>query len=91
MNVTLPLCVSALALSGCVSLSHGNTIYTAPAGYGVSSEGSGLRVTREGQAFDYSEGLEAREAADAFRRGRVRSSTRDNFREGAWIFPEGCA
>jgi hypothetical protein len=72
-------------------MAPGNTIYTAPAGYGVSSEGGGLRITREGRAFDYSEGAEARRTADAFCRGKVKSSPEDNFQAGAWVYPGGCA
>ena len=91
MNPILPLGFSALALSGCVGFSPGNTIYPVTEGYSVNFEDRGIAVTREGRGFDYSEGLEARRVADDFCRGRVKSSTADNFRDGAWRFPKGCA
>lgn len=91
MNPILPLGFATLALSACVGFSPGNTIYPVAEGYGVDFEGRGVVVTREGRGFDYSEGLEARRVADNFCRGQVNSSTRDNFRDGAWRFPQGCA
>lgn len=50
-----------------------------------------LAVTRKAAAFGYDEGAEAKRAANALCGGRVVSGDRDNFSEGAWIFPGGCA
>jgi len=62
------------------------------AGYSGAFLPSGeLRVTRTGSAFGHDEGAEAKRAANALCGGRVASGDRDNFREGAWLFPGGCA
>lgn len=52
-----------------------------------------VRVLRtSGMPFTYADGWPARQAADALCGGRgVRSSMRDRFDNGAWIFVEGCA
>lgn len=57
-----------------------------------AADGS-VRITRTaGDPFGYAEGLAARQAADALcGAGGVRSSIRDRFEGGAWVFPEGCA
>ena len=91
MNVMLPLGMSALALSACATPHANGAARVAPAGYGVFPEAGGINVTRQARGFDYSEGLEARKVADAYCMGRVNSSTEDNFRDGAWRFPQGCA
>jgi len=91
VNAALPLGVVTLALSGCVAMAPGNTVYTAPEGYAVTAEGGALRVTRTAQAFGYADGAEARRGADAFCRGKVKSSPEDNFQAGAWVYPGGCA
>jgi hypothetical protein len=91
MNVMLPLGMSALALSACATPHAVGAARVAPAGYGVTVEDRELFVTRQARVFGYSDGLEARKAADAYCMGRVNSSTADNFRDGAWRFPQGCA
>ena len=50
-----------------------------------------LAVTRKAARFGYDEGAEAKRAANALCGGKVASGDRDNFSEGAWIFPGGCA
>ena len=52
-----------------------------------------VAIQREGQPFGYSEGAEARRAADAACGARgVRSGLRDRFEApGTWVYPEGCA
>ena len=50
-----------------------------------------LAVTRSAAPFGYADGAEAKRAAKALCGGAVASGDRDNFREGAWIFPGGCA
>lgn len=56
------------------------------------SDGS-VRVARvSGDPLTYSDGLPARRAADALCGPRgVASSTRDQYDDGAWVFPGGCA
>ncbi|HEY0274479.1 MAG TPA: hypothetical protein VGC31_00180 [Paenirhodobacter sp.] len=61
------------------------------AGYAASQKGQALFVRRTAAPFTYSDGAEARRAADRLCGGRVKSSTEDNFRDGAWIYPQGCA
>ncbi|HEY0213414.1 MAG TPA: hypothetical protein VGC40_07495 [Paenirhodobacter sp.] len=61
------------------------------AGYAASQGEQGLFVHRTTVPFTYSDGAEARRAADRLCGGRVKSSTEDNFRDGAWIYPQGCA
>ncbi|MBZ4023908.1 hypothetical protein CKO11_15765 [Rhodobacter sp. TJ_12] len=55
-----------------------------------SAEGA-LMVRRSAQPFGYDAGAEAKRAANALCRGAVASGPEDNFREGQWIFPRGCA
>lgn len=51
-----------------------------------------LAVARQGRPFDYAEGAEARRAANALCGPRgVASGPEDNFRDGRWLFPGGCA
>lgn len=50
-----------------------------------------LAVTRVTQPFGYAEGAEAKRAARALCGGAVASGPQDNFRDGAWVFPGGCA
>ena len=50
-----------------------------------------LAVTRTAAPFGLDEGAEAKRAANALCAGAVASGPADNFREGRWIFPGGCA
>lgn len=50
-----------------------------------------LAVTRKAAPFGYDEGAEAKRAAKVLCGGTVASGDRDNFSDGAWIFPGGCA
>lgn len=50
-----------------------------------------LAVSRKTAPFGYDEGAEAKRAANALCGGKVASGDTDNFRDGAWIFPGGCA
>lgn len=50
-----------------------------------------LAVRRVTQPFGYAEGAEAKRAARALCGGEVASGPQDNFRDGAWVFPGGCA
>ncbi len=52
-----------------------------------------VRIVRTvGTPLTYSDGLPARRAADALcGTGGVKSSSRDRFETGAWLFPGGCA
>lgn len=50
-----------------------------------------LSVTRTAAPFAYDEGAEAKRAANALCGGKVASGDRDNFQNGAWVFPGGCA
>jgi len=50
-----------------------------------------LIVTRDAAPFSYSDGAEAKRAANGFCGPKgVDSSPEDNFREDAWVFPGGC-
>lgn len=51
-----------------------------------------LIVKRAGAPFTEADGAEAKRAANSFcgPDGAV-TGTEDNFREGAWVFPGGCA
>ncbi|MBD3786267.1 MAG: hypothetical protein IE922_04745 [Sphingomonadales bacterium] len=50
-----------------------------------------LAVRRVAQPFGYADGAEAKRAARALCGGDVASGPQDNFRDGAWHFPGGCA
>lgn len=50
-----------------------------------------LSVRRSATPFRMDEGAEAKRAANSLCGGKVVSGDRDNFRDGAWIFPGGCA
>lgn len=90
MRDALPL-IGSLALTGCVAVVP--VVVPAPgdAAYAVTRVGAGLSVRRTAAPFGYADGAEARRAADRFCGGKVASSTDDNFRDGAWIYPRGCA
>ena len=62
------------------------------AGYGAQVDASGaLVVTREATPFGNDEGAAAKRAANAMCGGAVASSIDDTYRDGAWVFPKGCA
>ncbi len=51
-----------------------------------------LLVRRVAAPFTYADGAEAKRAANGFcGPDGVASGPADNFREGAWVFPGGCA
>ena len=51
-----------------------------------------LLVRRVAAPFSYADGAEAKRAANGFcGPDGVASGPADNFREGAWVFPGGCA
>jgi hypothetical protein len=85
MKQSLPL---TLALAACAAPPPAPSVV---AGYAATQAGGALIVTRDAAPFTYSDGAEARRAADRLCGGRVESSTEDNFRDGAWIYPRGCA
>ncbi|MFC3061162.1 hypothetical protein [Paenirhodobacter populi] len=87
MRQSLPL---TLALAACAAPPVPERA-PAVAGYAAAHAGGALIVTRDAAPFTYSDGAEARRAADRLCGGRVESSTEDNFRDGAWIYPRGCA
>ncbi|TMV91024.1 hypothetical protein FGG78_11335 [Thioclava sp. BHET1] len=87
----------ALALAACGSAPVGG-VGSAPgplapvSGYvGEHAASGALVVTRTATPFGYAEGAEARRMADQICGGRVASSINDHYRDGAWVFPEGCA
>ena len=82
MAAALTICIAA---SGCVQ--------TAPSGGGAVAAAP-MVVTREGAPFAYWEGAAARRQgeADCAAMGRsLRTSIRDRYQAGAWVFVEGCA
>ncbi|KFE34446.1 hypothetical protein [Thioclava atlantica] len=88
----------ALALAGCAAVPGGNEASKGPerltpiVGYTAAQDAAGaLVVTRDATPFAYDEGAEAKRAANAICGGAVASSIDDRYREGAWIFPRGCA
>ena len=84
--------VTLAALAACAAPAPG----PAPqglAGYtAMKGPGGELIVKRAGAPFGESDGAEAKRAANSFcgANGAV-TGTEDNFRDGAWIFPGGCA
>ncbi|SOC10310.1 hypothetical protein [Rhodobacter maris] len=84
-----------LPLAACASPPVGSDAVgplAAVAGYtGSFGPQNELRVRRNAPPFSYDEGAEAKRAAQALCRGAVASGPEDNFREGQWIFPGGCA
>jgi hypothetical protein len=94
----LSACVGAasrpipLAESGPVAVDLSGTSYIAD--LQPSESGVTLSVTRDGRAFGYDEGAEAKRAAMGFcagRGGRLVPSALGQFRAGAWVFKGGCA
>ena len=81
MAAALTLC---LAASGCVQ--------TAPQGAAVAA--APLTVVRDGAPYGNWEGAAARQQAEAecaARGATLRPSIYDRYRNGAWVYPEGCA
>ncbi|MEZ5884870.1 MAG: hypothetical protein R3D53_13840 [Paracoccaceae bacterium] len=92
MRAALPLGFGALALAACAAPSGAPRPASEVAGYRAGNGADGaLIVTRTAAPFAYDEGAEARRAADALCGGKVASGPKDNFRDGAWHFPGGCA
>jgi hypothetical protein len=59
-----------------------------------SDSGATLSVTRDGLAFGYDEGAEAKRAAVGFcagRAGRLAPNAMGDFSGGIWVFKGGCA
>ncbi|PTV97607.1 hypothetical protein C8J27_101724 [Rhodobacter aestuarii] len=87
LALTLPLAACALPVGpdsiGPLAAVEGYT--------GAIMADHALVVSRTAQPFGYDEGAEAKRAANALCRGAVASGPEDNFREGQWIFPRGCA
>ena len=63
------------------------------AGYTALRGAAGeMLVRRVAAPFSYADGAEAKRAANGFcGPDGVASGPADNFREGAWVFPGGCA
>jgi hypothetical protein len=81
-----------LAESGPVAVEVAGASYIAD--LQPSESGATLSVTRDGLAFGYDEGAEAKRAAVGFCAGRgARLATRamGDFSGGAWVFKGGCA
>lgn len=98
MRAILPF-VALAALAACTppvgpgSVAPVSTEPKAMAGYtALKGQGGELIVKRAGTPFTNSDGAEAKRAANSFcgANGAV-TGTEDNFRDGAWIFPGGCA
>ncbi len=87
----------ALGLAGCAATPMPDGGAKAPrvaqvAGYAGAWLPTGeLAVARTAAPFGLDEGAEAKRAANALCGGAVASGPADNFREGRWIFPGGCA
>ena len=88
---------AAGALAACVGPSVPARLPEAPMADGSyameqMADGAVLLVRTVGAPLTYSDGLPARRAADALcGTGGVKSSSRDRFVAGAWLFPGGCA
>ena len=81
-----------LAESGPVAVALGGQSYIADLQPLVGR--ASLAVTREGVAFSYDQGLEAKRVAEAFCAGRERRlapGSLGRFVGGAWLFDGGCA
>ena len=90
MTNALPL-IGTLVLTGCVAVVPVAVPAPGDAAYVITREGTALSVRRTAAAFTYSDGAEARRAADRYCGGKVNSSPADNYQDGAWIYPRGCA
>lgn len=95
MRRALSFTLGAMALTGCVPVgpdAAGPPGFVRAEGYAASEGADGaLSVTRTAQPFTYSDGAEAKRAANAICGGAVASGPEDNYRDGAWIFVRGCA
>ena len=90
LSAAMVLALGACARPGVGEAPRGARV--APEGYAAAEGAQGLVVTRAGQPFGYADGAEAKRAANAYCGPRgVASGDLDNFREGAWLFPGGCA
>jgi hypothetical protein len=98
MAAGLSACVAAvpvpipLAASGPVAVALGGQSYIADLQPLVG--GATLAVTREGVAFGYDQGLEAKRVAEAFCAGRGRrlaAGSLGRFMGDEWLFDGGCA
>lgn len=97
MKTPLALIATA-ALAGCQQPVGPDSVGPRPVanaqpGYAAARGAAGaLIVTRVDAPFGYSDGAEAKRAANGFCGPKgVDSSPEDNFREDAWVFPGGCA
>ncbi|KEO51553.1 hypothetical protein TP2_11705 [Thioclava pacifica DSM 10166] len=88
----------ALSLAGCMGVPGGNEAskgpnrLTAVEGYTAGYDAAGaLVVMRQATPFANYDGAEAKRAANAICGGAVASSINDTYRDGAWVFPNGCA
>jgi len=99
VKAPLALIATLIALAGCTppvgpdAVGPVEPVPNALAGYTAMTGPAGeLIVKRAGTPFSDSDGAEAKRAANSFcGPNGVASGTEDNFREGAWIFPGGCA
>lgn len=86
--------VSAGLLSACTPPVGPDSIgpLRAVEGYSAAYDASGaLVVMRQAMPFANYDGAEAKRAASAICGGAVASSINDHYRDGAWVFPKGCA
>ena len=88
----------ALSLAGCAGVPGGNEASKGPnrlatlEGYTAAYDATGaLVVMRQAAPFGNDEGAAAKRAANAICGGAVASSIDDTYRDGAWVFPKGCA
>ncbi|WP_417806959.1 hypothetical protein [Thioclava sp.] len=82
---------AVLALAACAVPPATDALASVP-GYAGALDGQGaLVVTREATPFANFEGAAAKRAANAMCGGAVASSIDDTYRDGAWVFPKGCA
>ncbi|WP_146227840.1 hypothetical protein [Rhodobacter viridis] len=92
-GLVLPLTLAACATAAPMADGGARAPRVAEAaGYqGAWLPAGALAVTRKAAPFRHDEGAEAKRAAKALCGGAVASGDTDNFRDGAWIFPGGCA
>lgn len=88
LPLTLAACATAPAPDGAA---HAPRVAEVAGYAGAVLPTGALAVTRKAAPFRYDEGAEAKRAAKALCGGAVASGDTDNFRDGAWIFPGGCA
>ncbi|OCX61138.1 hypothetical protein BFP70_16985 [Thioclava sp. SK-1] len=95
-RLRLVMCFSGMALliTACAAPHQSAVAHKqVPAGYAIAqSPQDGLLVARQGTAFGFDEGAEAKRAANDYcGAAGVASGTEDHYRAGAWIYPRGCA